>query len=271
MAKVSDEIRARYLGRIQQYQSNIAAILQAEKAARELIQKGGENAGLKRLALAEDMLNLCSNYIIINGVSQSIMEMKNEDALNEGRKALYKGILYMEEVVSNYLDVPFSDYEKKLEPIVSLDAAERYRLVRKMGFTIELLENAYGDNTKWKWSFVELEGRYATVAKNIFDLKNAVVNTDPGSPSYEPTVYHLRLVKKILGIAADRYRQKYELSTNRPEDFEQGIRFLGALRRIHINIGEQNEAEELKKRIDAWTAKLKADIKRKAEVPPKKA
>ncbi|GHV17286.1 hypothetical protein FACS189493_4620 [Spirochaetia bacterium] len=271
MAKISDETRARYLGRIQQYQSNIAAILQAEKAALELIQQGGENPGLKRLALAEDMLNLCSNYIVINGVSQSLMETKNEDALNEGRKALYKGILYMEEVVSNYIDVPFSDYEKKLEPIASLSAAERYRLVRKMGFSIELLENAYGDNTKWKWSFVELEGRYAAVAKNIFDLKNALANTDPGSPNYEPTVYHLRLVKKILGVAADRYRQKYELSTNRPDDFEQGIRFLGALRRIHINIGEQNEAEELKKRIDAWTAKLKTDSKRKAEIPPKKA
>jgi hypothetical protein len=271
MAKISDETRNQYSERIQQYQNNIALILKEEKAALALLPAGGENAGLKRLALAEDMLNCCSNYIIINGISQSMMEMKNEDALSDGRKLLYKGVTYMEEVVSNYIDVPYSDYEKKLEPLASLSAAERYRLVRKMGFTIELLENAYGDTAKWKWSFVELEGRFAAVAKNIFDLKNAVANTDPGSPNYEPTLYHLRLVKKLLNAAADRYRQKYELSTNQADDFEKGIRFLGALRRLHINLGESNEAEELKKRIDVWTAKLKADIKRKAEVSQKKA
>jgi hypothetical protein len=109
---------------------------------------------------------------------------------------------------------------------------------------------------------VELEGRFAAVAKNILDLKNAVANTDPRSSNYEPTVYHLRMIKKLLMQAADRYREKYELSTNRIDDFKQGINFLSALRRIHALMGDREEAETVKKKLEIWSAKLETDIKR---------
>jgi hypothetical protein len=190
------------------------------------------------------------------------LKVKEENALNDGRKSLYKSVIYLEEVVSNYVDAPYADYEEKLGAIASLDAARRYHLVRKMGLAIELLENAYGDNTKWRWSFVELEGRFAATAKNIIDLKNAVSNTDPRSPNYEPTVYHLRMIKKLLNQAADRYREKYELSTNRIDDFKQGINFLGSLRRLHVLLGDRDDAETIKKKLEIWSTKLETDIKR---------
>jgi hypothetical protein len=198
-----------------------------------------------------------------------MLQNRNEDALNDGRKALYKGIIYLEEIVSNRVDTPFSEYEDKLVPLEAIDAAQRYRLICKMGLCIDLLEDAYGDNTKWRWSFVDMEGRYATVTKNILDLKKAVANTDPRSFSYEPTVYHLRLVKQLLAQAADRYREMYELSTHRTDDFRIGINFLGALRRIYILLGDREKAEVVKKKFDIWSAKLEADI-RKNDVSSKK-
>jgi hypothetical protein len=109
---------------------------------------------------------------------------------------------------------------------------------------------------------VELEGRYAAVAKNILDLKSTVANTDPRSPDYEPTVYHLRLIKKLLRQAADRYWQKYELSTHQIDDFKQGITFLGALRRLQVLMGDREDAELVKKKYEIWSAKLAADIKK---------
>ena len=124
------------------------------------------------------------------------------------------------------------------------------------------MENAYGDNTKWRWTFVELEGRFAAVAKNILDIKNAISNSDPRSPHYEPTVYHLRMIKKLLNQAADRYRGKYELSTSRIDDFKQGINFLSSLRRILVLLGDREEAETIKKKLEIWSAKLETDIKR---------
>jgi hypothetical protein len=269
MAKISSEERHKYFERIKPYKETIAAILKQEQAVLMEIKKDRTGAAFKRIALVDDMLNLTSNYMVLNGVSQSVLKVKNEDALNDGRKSLYKSVIYLEEIVSNFVDAPFSEYEEKLAEIESVDAARRYFLVRKLGLAIQLLENAYGDNTKWKWSFVELEGRFAAAAKNIIDLRNAVANTDPRSPNYEPTVYHLRLIKKLLMQAADRYREKYELSTNRIDDFKQGINFLAALRRLHIVLGDRDEAETVKKKYDIWSAKLGSDMKRQEEIQKK--
>jgi hypothetical protein len=205
----------------------------------------------------------------VNGVSVSVLKVKNEDALNDARKSLYKSVIYLEQVVTGLVDAGFSEYEDKLAEIASMDAVQRYLLVRKIGLAIQLLKNAYGDNTKWKWSFVELEGRYAAAAKNILDMKNAGANTDPRSPFYEPTMYHLRLVRRLLSTAADRYRSKYELSTNRIDDYKLGIDFLSALRRILMITGDRDEAEAVRKKIDIWSSKLEMDIKKNQDLIPK--
>lgn len=262
MGKITDTERRRYQEKIKPYRDIIAAIGVRENLLLAEIQKNPQAAAFRRLALAEAMLNLASYHIVISHICLSRLKVREENALNDGRKSVYKSVIYLEQLVSAFVDAPFSDYEDRLAEIASLDAARRYRLVRKMGLTIGLLENAYGDNTKWRWTFVELEGRYAAAAKNILDLKTAVANTDPRSPNYEPTLYHLRLIKKLLAQAAVRYREKYELSTNRIDDFKTGIRFLGALRRVHVLMGDRDEAETVKKRLETWSAKLETDIKR---------
>jgi hypothetical protein len=269
MAKISNEERHKYFEKIKNYQAAITSILKREQSVIMVIKKDPGGAAFKRLALVDEMLNLTSNYIILNGVSQSMLKVKNEDALNDGRKSLYKSVIYLEEIVTNYVDAPFSDIEEKLAEIAAVDAARRYAVIRKMGLAVRLLEDAYGDNTKWKWSFVELEGRFAVVAKNIMDMKNAVSNTDPRSPNYEPVMYHLRMIKKLLMQAADRYREKYELSTNRIDDFKMGINFLLALRRVHIILGDREETETVKKKFEIWSAKLESDMKKKEELSKK--
>ena len=270
MAKISDEERGKYFELIKPYKATIHEILKREQNVALFIRNDPQTAAFKRLSLADEMLNLSSNYIIINGISQSVLKVKNEEALNDARKSLYKSVIYLEEVVSNYLDSPFSEYEDRLVEIENFDETHRFLLARKMGLAIELLINAYGDNTKWKWSFVELEGRYATVVKNTLNLRNAVANTDPRSPDYEPTVYHLRLIKKLLMQSADRYREKYELSTNRIDDFKQGINFLAALRRLHIIVGDREDAEIIKKKLDIWAVKLESDLRKQEELGLKK-
>lgn len=262
MAKVSSEDRHKYFEKIKPYKATIEVLLKREEAVLKMIKTQSNGVALKRLTLAGEMISIAANYIIINGISQSMLKLRNEEALNEGRKTLYKAIIYFEEVVSPMLDVPFSDYEEKLAEIEVLDARKRYSVVRKVGLAMQLLENAYGDNTKWRWAFVDLEGRFAIVVKNIMNLKTAVANTDPSSPDYEPTMYHLKLIKKLLLQAADRYREKYELSTNRTDDFKIGINFLNSLRRIHALLGERENAEILKKKAEIWTAKLEMDMKK---------
>ncbi|MDR2619133.1 MAG: hypothetical protein LBC62_09715 [Treponema sp.] len=270
MAKISAEDRHQYFEKIKPYKLAIASYLKREETVLSMLKKGTDGAAFKRLVLVEEMIGLASNYIILSGVSQSMLKLRNEEALNDGRKSLYKAVIYLEEIVSNLVDTPFSEYEEKLGAIAQVDPKRRYLLVRKLGLVLQLLENAYGDNTKWKWAFVELEGRYAAAVKNILDLKNAVANTDPRSPDYEPTVRHILLIKKLLAQAAGRYREKYELSTNRIDDFKMGIHFLVALRRFHMVLGENTDADTVKKKLDIWTTKLEVDIKKQEEAGFKK-
>ncbi|MDR2746627.1 MAG: hypothetical protein LBB77_04190 [Treponema sp.] len=260
MSKISSQDRAQYLEKIKNYHASIEICLGKEKDTLNAIKNAPEDSAFKRLFLVDVMLNLGSYYLAQNGVSQAVLKLKNEDALNEARKSIYKSVIYLEQIVGSMIDAPFSEYEKDVEQIAFLNPKQRYYLVRKMGLAIYLLENAFGENSKWKWAFVDLEGRYAAAAKNIIDLKTVVSNTDLRSPNYAPTVYHLRLVKKLLMQAADRYRDRYELSTNRANDFEMGIRFLQALRRLLLILGDQEEAWAVKRKLDIWETKLNKDI-----------
>jgi hypothetical protein len=265
MAKISDHDRQTYQEKSKSYITMTRALLTTEKTLLVETKKNTPEAALQKLTLTDEMLNLASNYIAINGVSQAVLKSKNEEALNDARKSIYKAVIYLEEIVSNSLDAPFSDYEKKLEVIAGFDQNQRYNLIRKMGLAIDLLMQAYGDNSKWRWTFVEIEGRFATTAKNIIDLRNVYVNSSPESQYYDSTVYHLRLAKQLLAQSASRYRDKYELSTQQTLDFKTGINYLAALRRLHILLAESEESEAIKKKMAIWSQKMESDIKKREE------
>ena len=268
MKKVSEEAKRRYAEYIQDYKNGILAHLAKEKSTREAMAKDAASAPGRKLALAEDNLDVVALYLIMSSLSQTFLGVKNEAYLNDARKSLYKAIIYLEEIVTASVDAPFSDYEQGLESISSVPDDSRYALVRKMGFTIDSLKDGYGEGTKWKWSFVELEGRYAAVAKNLLNLKTFVAGMDPRSEGYSSRMAHLALARELLQTAADRYREKYELSTLRLDDFKVAIAFLSAQRRLHIVLGEAEQADVVKKKAEVWRTKMEADLK-KAEAKPR--
>ena len=255
--------RNKYLEDIKPYKANIQALLKREEAKRNAVHIKGPESAKARLQLVDDMLNIASNYLVLNGISLSVLKLNSDDALNEARKYFTKALVYMEETVTPFVDEPYSRYEEKLAEINFFDAKKRYNIIKNIGLILYLTKEAFGNSSKSMWFFVELEGRYAAVAKNILNLKTAVANTDPRAADYEPTMKHIRLIKKLLNNAADRYREKYELSTNHSDDFNMGINFLNALKRIHNIFGEKSDAESVKKKVDTWSGKLDADQKQK--------
>jgi hypothetical protein len=267
MKKYSDEAKRRYADYIQDYKNGIESVLAKEKTLKEVISRGEAGAAYQKLALADDNLNIVSNYIIMSSLSHSFLGVKNEAFLNEARKCIYKAIIYLEEIVSAHVDAAFADYEQGLETISAFSDESRYNLVRKIGFTIDSLEDGFGENSKWKWSFVELEGRFAAVAKNLLNLKTFIGGMDPRVEGYSSRMAHLALCRELLQQAADRYREKYELSTQRIDDIKTAINFLSAVRRLHIVLGETDQADVVKKKIEIWRTKMEADLK-KAETPP---
>ena len=177
MKKPSDEARRRYAEYSKDYKNAIEAIMEKEKKLKEVIAKGGAGAGYQKILLAEDNLDIVANLLLMSSLSMSFLGVKNEAYLNDARKCIYKAIIYLEEIVTGLIDAPFSDYEAGLESISSVTDEARYNLVRKLGFTIDALEDGFGENSKWKWSFVELEGRYAAVAKNLLNLRTFIAGS----------------------------------------------------------------------------------------------
>lgn len=262
MAKISTETRELFNAKTETYQTRIAASLDKEKSLLNLIEKDSSGTAYKRLLLAEEMMSVATLYMMINTLSTEILETKNNDALNDARKSLYKAIIYLEDIVSNFIDTPYSELEGKLAEISNTPLEKRYYLVRKLGLAIKMLMDGFGDNTKWKWSFVELQGRFATVSKNMIDMKLASKDFfDPRSPDYDNTVLYVRLIKRLLGQSASQYRDRYELSTRRLDDIRLAIQYLIAQRRLCLVINEKDEAEEIKKKAVVWKEKMDADQK----------
>ncbi len=274
--KISAEAKRRYAEKLKEYKSVAEDILsqarkteaQIHEAEREGQSEGSpvlQTAAVLRVALGGQYLNLVSYYTLMNELSLSLLGIKNEGYLNEARKCCYKSIICLEEVVSSFVDAPFSEYQKGLDAIREIDDPHRYAFLQKMGFAIDSVIEGFGENSKWKWSFVELQGRYAVIAKNLIHMKTFLAQLDPRVEGYAERVAHLNLAKRLLQQAADRYREKYELSTLRLDDIKQAILFLAALKRLHVLLGEAEEAEVVKRKIDIWKAKMEADHKKRED------
>jgi len=93
--------------------------------------------------------------------------------------------------------------------------------------------------------------------------KTLYKDMDPNVDGYATKMAHLALARKLLEQAANRYREKYELSTLRFDDFRLAIKYLGALRLLSIAINRTADAEAIKKKMEIWNQKLENDLKRK--------
>ena len=107
-------------------------------------------------------------------------------------------IIIIEKVVTNQLNVPFNEYSEYLVPIASISDLERLNYLKKLGYCIDLVKENFGENTKWKWSFIEINGRFSIIAKNLFDLKRFQKLDDPRAEGYHERKKHFSIVQKLL-------------------------------------------------------------------------
>lgn len=225
--------------------------------------KKDENENLNKIRIASHYIDLVSIYCAMTDLSFSLLGFKNESYLDKGRKSLYKSIISMEDVVSNYIDMPLGENYELLQSLNSFSDEERLKFVRKIGYTVSLLKDRYGENSKWKWSFVEIEGRFSVVAKNLFDFRTFQAKNDPREEGFNDRYDYLYLVKEFLIKSSNRYREKYELTNQNADDMKKAIDYLRALKRIHILFNESEEVQNVGKRIELWSQKFETDLKAK--------
>ncbi len=117
------------------------------------------------------------------------------------------------------------------------------------------------ENSKWKMSFIDLEGRQAVISHNSIDFKHIVKELDPRAREvYGLHINFIEMTIRALNDSANNYRLKYELTTNKLDDFKMAILLLATLKRLYSYIGKKKELEEVQKRIDVWKAKLQSDM-----------
>jgi len=262
------EKKQRFLESVGELKKEIDKIQQKIKTLDESKENSPE---INKIMAASYYLDLVSVYCAMTDLSQTLLGYKNESYLDQARKSLYKAIILLEGVVSNIIDMPFRENSERLEKLEQLSDADRLKLANKMGYTISLLEDRYGEKSKWKWSFVELLGRYATIVKNMFDFRAYQAKNDPSVEGFDERYDLLVLIKELLLDASNKYREKYELANHNPDDMKKAIDFLRALKRIHILLNEKNEIQSITKRIELWSQKLEADMKAKEMMLKKKA
>ena len=120
MAKISEETRLHFSEAVQPYKNKISQTLEKEKTMLNGMHNGDIDYENKKLILCEDMIYVSSLYMAQNSLSIKIMDVKNNDALNDARKILYKAIIYLEEIVSNTIDCPYtelSDFQDKIKNV----------------------------------------------------------------------------------------------------------------------------------------------------------
>lgn len=245
------------------YKKMIKEATERENQVLAAISKDATGAEYKKLDLCDEMIGVATYYIQINALTVELVNTKDNEALNNARKMLYKAIIYLEEVVSATVDATIADLEEKHAAIANASVEKRFYLIRKLGLCIDILIEAFGENSKWKESFVELRGRFATVAKNLLDLKKATKDYfDPNSPDYDNSVLYIRLIRKLYDQSATAYRDKYELASHRIDDMRMAIQFLSGARRVAIALGDSEEAEEIKKKAGVWKQKVDVDQKK---------
>ncbi len=238
---------------------------------RDIMAKRDGFENYRRIAIANEYLNLVPIYCEMNDYSVQILGIKNDAHLTAGRKSIYQATAQMEKIYGTEIDTPLTENDEIHAKLKAFNPRRKLNFFKKMEYDIYFVEHEFGESSKWKWSFVELYGRYAALLKNTIDFKSVMMSLDPRVEFYSERMELLRLVKHALDDAARRYREKYELGDHDFADMRKAIDFKKALMRIHIILKENELAQEVKKMITKWNQKLEEDIKAKEEKEKKKA
>ena len=256
--------KARFNESIKKYRGDMEIIeKRIKQLEKDLKTKKDNFHGYRHVIIANEYLKIIGLYCAMNDESVQIMNFKNENYLNEARKLIYQILIHLEDVVTPHIDIPPNELEDRLATIAKLNPQRKLNLLNAIGYRIQQVVDAFGDNTKWKWSFVEIDGRYAVVTKNIIDYRDAIANNDPRKPYYVENLTLMRMVREQLDKASRRYREKYEQTTKETEDIKKSIAFIAAIRRIMILMGQGEEANKYKRIMELANNLMEENIRKK--------
>lgn len=266
MAKISEAAKAeceRMQDRYKQYLTITEENINKLEKELKTIENNLE-ASEKKIDIAILYIKAASYMCAMSHIAIKYIDYRSETLLNDSRRLLNKAIVNLEETFGNYIDDSLSLNEEIQEYMKDkLKDEWRYTFICSFGYVIDYLKYCYGETSKWRLNFIEIEARFSIIAKNIINYKTYIRDLSPEIDGYAYRLKLMNLVKKLLSSAADEYRTKYELSEKNTEDMRLALNITSALRRIYVYLGEVEEANEQKKIYDLWKKKSESDNKDK--------
>lgn len=264
MSRITDEQRSECTKKQDVYRSQIGQIVSEESVALDGISLLDPVAAAHtRYKLANSMVNLASLHFHIAELSIQLLDVKTDEPLVDARKAIYKSLTYLEEIVTNYLNVPFSDYAENTALLSDISISEKFVLIRKIGLAIDMVAGTFNDSSKWKSTFVELQGRLAIVAKNMVDMPELVREFfDMQSDDHPMAVHYINLLKNLYAKSIEDYNDRFDLITHSPDDIRLGANFADTYVRILTAIADNEGASDIKKQAQYLYDKYDANTKK---------
>lgn len=263
MAKITEADRAECTNMQVEYKEALESTLKKIKNYEIQASKMTDEMQLKECKMHIALLELVasSNILAFTNISSHYINLKIENDLNDARIHLNKVIILLEEILGTSTDDSLTYNEGILEYLSTKITDEwKYEFISGVGYMLDLLKDTYGDNSKWKNSFLELEYRLIVIAKNFINYKTFIRDSGPDVDGHKIKIKLMKFVKENLSKLADLYRMKYELADRSIDDMRVALKLNEALRSIHAFLGEVEQASEEKKKSELWKKKLDADI-----------
>ncbi|MDY6968886.1 MAG: hypothetical protein SVR08_09590 [Spirochaetota bacterium] len=260
---ISKAEKAAYNDYVKEYKNEIDIVQKKIKDIEINKKKMPNIANYYNFEIVLELIKSILLYIDMSEASLEMLHIKNEGYLNNARKEIYNILRLMEEIVGNDIDRQLKENEEHLEKISNIDPPKILSIIQSIRKVNSLLIEKFGEGSKWKWSFVDVQGRIAVISKNFVNFSDIQKYRDPRSEFYQERQELLKLCKESLNTAAKEYKHRYEVSTKVPGDIIKSIELLSVLRKINILFGESNEANKLKNTIEALKARMESEEKKK--------
>lgn len=215
-----------------------------------------------RIAITGAVLQQAAVRLKMNQASERLMNIKNHSFIDDSRKCLGKAFSEMSEVVTLTTDESLDFNRDYLDKIKPFSPKKRLNLLKHLKRTLEDMIVAYGDDSKWKWSFPDLWFKTVVIGKNLIDYREIQSIRDPREKYYYVRQELLEMVKGMLFEVSNQFRNKFELSTKSADDLRYAIRLLSDLRRIAALMGDPELAKKAKAGIDSYRSRIESKEKR---------
>lgn len=262
--KISTEKKLQYQAIQKDFKSKIPEIMikiqRLEKENKE--EQDNDIFNYRNFAVANFYLDAVEAYCNMTKAYHELYNKINETDLKEARELYFKALVSIEKIVGKFVASGLTENAEIIEALERFNPKRKLFLIKKFENKLSLLEECYHDLPKYKWSLVEMEGRYITIAKNMMNFKELQVQ-DPRVPYYAENYTLLNLIKAYLRKASERYRDKYMQTNKEPMDMKKAILYQEALKSICMVLGTSQETENSKKIIDAWNTILDNEEKYK--------